>query len=206
MTRRPVLAVDIDEVLCPFADRLFAAYNQSRGTSLSSQDMRRYHYNDAMMIEYVEAQRFVDAFHTQPERHGAPIPGAVQALEQLSQEYDIVIVTSRPPRHVEYTSAWLRRYFGGLITAVYFANYWQEDLPKSSKADLCRRLGVDVLVDDHLDYVSECAGVGIRCLLFGDYSWNRAVALPAGVRRVRDWNAAVKVLMGQHVAQTAAKN
>ena len=89
------------------------------------------------------------------------------------------------------------RYLLNLFKSIEFTNlYWSTYRPKG---DVCRQLGVDILIDDYLEHALAAAECGIEVLLFGDYPWNRADGLPICVRRVRDWSHVADVLLKDEV-------
>jgi hypothetical protein len=89
---------------------------------------------------------------------------------------------------------------------------------------MCSAIQARVLVDDALHYAQQCAGhldhvrfweydvswsrcdavprlplfltsaLHVQVILFGDYAWNKAAGLPAGVTRALDWKAVQVVL------------
>jgi hypothetical protein len=63
---------------------------------------------------------------------------------------------------------------------------------RQTKAELCRELDIDYLIDDQLKHCIGVAEIGIRALLFGDYSWNQVNQLPKMVTRVKDWAAVLE--------------
>ena len=71
---------------------------------------------------------------------------------------------------------------------------------------MCAEVQAKVLIDDSLLYAEQCAPTLDHVILFGDYAWNRtktddddddddvAKKLPENVKRVRNWEEAVKLL------------
>ena len=65
------------------------------------------------------------------------VDGAVEALQTLSQKFDIYIVTSRHLVRMcsycniqcieEITRKWIDKYFHGLIKEIYVGNLWNKD-------------------------------------------------------------------------------
>jgi hypothetical protein len=47
-------------------------------------------------------------------------------------------------------------------------------------------------IDDQPKHCVAAADIGIKALLFGEYSWNRTDTLPVGVARVKDWVAVLQ--------------
>src|SRR3989344_2809835 len=78
--------------------------------------------------------------------------------------------------------------FGG----VHLRNAFSVSGPSRKKVDVCKELGVELLIDDNLVYVNECATEGTPALLF-DAPWNQGV-LPAGVTRISSWDEVVRYI------------
>ena len=59
---------------------------------------------------------------------------------------------------------------------------------KRSKGAVCRMLGADVLVDDHVFHGREVLRHGVEnVVIFGDYPWNISESLEAGMARCASW-------------------
>jgi hypothetical protein len=44
---------------------------------------------------------------------------------------------------------------------------------------MCAEIGASYLIDDSIDYATECAAAGVPMLLFGPYAWNGGKAARA---------------------------
>lgn len=192
---KPLIAIDVDEVLFPFNTGLVDWHNIVHGTSLTLDEVTSFKLDQVWGGTEAEATAKVGAYQDHPGAlEGNPLPGALEAINALKQWYELVIVTSRQQKVTTQTEAWIQRHFPHTFRDVHFARYWDDSKPRLSKADLCLELGVEVLIDDHLDYVGECAERGMRGILFGDYPWNQAERLPQRVVRATGWPAAVRLL------------
>jgi hypothetical protein len=58
-------------------------------------------------------------------------------------------------------------------------------------------LGATYIIEDMPGHAFECAEAGIKTVLFGDYPWNKADKLPAGVTRCSDWPAVLEYFRTQ---------
>ena len=192
---KPILAVDIDDVLFPFNSNLLDWHNLVHGTDLVIDDYTSFRLDEVWGGTKAEATAKVGEFQRYPgSLEGGPLPGALDAIGGLKSRYKLVVVTSRQISITCETEAWINIHFPNVFDGVYFANYHNEQAPRLTKAEVCQEIGVDLLIDDHLDYVRECAGQGIKAILFGDYPWNQAEGLPDGVVRAHNWQEVVKAL------------
>ena len=110
---KPVLAVDIDEVLGAFLPALIRWHNDTHGTSLSLGDFNSYWFCEVWGGTNEEATEKVHAFFETPYflQQLEPIQGAAAALETLSAKFDMVVVTSRQHVIAEATMQWLEQHF-----------------------------------------------------------------------------------------------
>lgn len=106
-----------------------------------------------------------------------PIQGAFEALCKLKNDFEFRVVTARHNRSAAKTRDWLNQHYPNVFAAVHFGNNYMEDGTRRSKDQICRDIGAELLIDDNIVYTSQCAISGVYSLLFGDYPWNRDVAL-----------------------------
>lgn len=180
------IAIDIDDVLSANAEGFVRFSNERWGTNLTVEDYDE-HWGELWKVEHDEVERRAVEFHTSGVvahyRHDA---WAKSVLQRLREHFDLVVVTSRRRLIVKETEAWLERYF----SEVHYAGMWDTlagGRYTMTKAEMCREIGADYLVDDQLKHCLAAAEAGIPAVLFGDYTWNQAESLPERVTRCRDW-------------------
>ena len=78
---------------------------------------------------------------------------------------------------------------------MYHTNFFTHARLAQSKADVCREIGAEIMIEDVPDHVVSCANAGIRVLLF-DQPWNRGeMACNGRIERVRSWDEALVLLL-----------
>jgi 5'(3')-deoxyribonucleotidase len=191
---RPVVAVDIDEVLNQMLAALCAHVNEHHATAWAAEDMFSYHFADVWKTSAEETAARVEAFLSSPSFAGlAPLAGAGDTLRRHLERFDFVVVTSRNSEIADQTRAWLELHYPGIFSRVHFGNaYGKEGSVRQSKGDMCRSLGAIALIDDNIHYIREAAPSVGTAILFGDYRWNRLSveeeeALPPNVVRAVSW-------------------
>jgi uncharacterized HAD superfamily protein len=198
LENKPVIAVDIDEVLFPLAPTFLKYYNQQTNTSYGVEDMTSYYMEEVsgepreVVLEKLKA--YLDSeYHTGAK----PISGAIEAISRLRKNYSLVIVTARAPFFEGHTQKFLHEHFSGLYDGFY--NIHQSDIEHKhlSKAQACKEIGAVALIDDHLNYVLDAAQNGVSCLLFGNYAWNQTDKLPDKVTRVKNWREVLEYFDGR---------
>ncbi|HSX14412.1 MAG TPA: hypothetical protein VLE72_00675 [Candidatus Saccharimonadales bacterium] len=194
--QKPVVAIDIDDVLSPHYDLLQAHINKSFDVDLSIMEIRN--------LETLMAQtgtdldgivRSIDNFIISDAFYNDPMPGALEAIELLKHQYHLVIATARPTLIKDRTEAWVHYHFPKAFNNVDFVGGVSWGTPTADKAPVLAKMGTKILIDDSLRHCLGAAEIGIEALLFGDYSWNQSDLLPANVTRVCDWPEVIDRLL-----------
>jgi len=190
--RKPVLAIDYDEVCVGYLPAFIAFSNATYGTDLRLSDFNSYMFWEvpgAKLASREDATKRVYEFHAS-EYFGkiVPIPGAYEALSALRSDFELHVVTSRQHDIADKTRACVAKHYPGIFTSLHFGNHFGTSGVKVSKPDMCQRIGAVALVDDSLDYARQCSQAGIPAVLFGDYGWNRAEQPSKIVARATGWS------------------
>ncbi|GMH03561.1 hypothetical protein Nepgr_005400 [Nepenthes gracilis] len=188
------VAVDVDEVLGNFVTALnsFIADRYSLNHSVSEYHVYEFFkiWNcsrgeaDIRVHEFFKTSYFENGIH--------PIPGSQRALQKLSQFCNLSVVTSRQNAIKDQTVEWIKKHYPGIFQGIHFGNHFALDGESRSKSDICRSMGVKVLIDDNPRYAIECAEVGIRVLLFdyqNSYPWCKTLSVHQHplVTKVHNW-------------------
>ena len=194
MTKR-IIAVDIDDVLSGSAAGLAKYSNERWNADVAAEDYDE-DWAKFWRVSPEEAIRRADELHEAGVfgRHD-PIAEALPAVIELKKHYKLIVVTSRRRRLQAETEAWLDRNFPGVFSEVHYAGFFDNDASAHDvkkalvqhKADLCRELGANYLIDDQLKHCIAAADCGVQALLFGNYRWNRMDKLPKGITEVHGW-------------------
>ena len=195
-----MLAVDLDECCCGYVPAFARFSNARHGTvSLDLQDFTSYMFWEVpkcRLASRESAMERVYEFHASPFfEQIEPIPGAAIALDHLKRSFELHVVTSRQADIEHQTRAWVERHFPNTFTAMHFGNHFGKSGAKVSKPDMCRKIGAVALIDDSLDYATQCAADGLPVFLFGEYPWNRSEgALDERITRVASWRIVAQLV------------
>ena len=194
------VAVDLDDVLFDFLGYFFQWHNIQYGTTLKPTDMVYSTIWEAWDGTKDEAAERVPAFFHEIDMLSLlPIDGAIQALTQMKERFSLSIVSARDPSTLDITQAWIHKYFGNLFDNVMLGiGNPMADVHVNTKADACRQLGADLLIDDQTRHAKDVALSGVPVILFGNTPANQADALPSNITRVEDWNHVLNVLGLKH--------
>ena len=193
---KPVLALDFDDLIYPFMDTLVPFHNATYGTALDLNDFHTFEFSEIWGGTLEESIAKIDECFDSLEGHPEPIDGSANAVKQLADMFELIIVTARPDSLRETTESFINQHFPDTFSSVHLCNSYAPEgyVNKKTKADVCQASDAVGLVDDSLSNVAAVAATGRFGVLFGNYGWNKADVLPAGVVRANDWNDVVRRL------------
>lgn len=187
---RPIIAVDIDEVLAAFMPALVSFSNNVYGSQLTTENFNSYDFHEVWGGTREESINKMESFFisTYFKETIGPVFGAVEAMSILKNHFDLHVVTSRQFVIEDITRSWILKYFPNTFINIHFGNHYAREGGSISKPELCRRIGAQLLIDDSAKYANECAAVGLPVILFGDYAWNRGLPVhSAHITRAPSW-------------------
>ena len=192
MKQRKTIAVDIDDVLSRSAEGFIAFSNERWGMSLKPEDYQE-EWAVVWGVPLDEAlERSIEFHASGTVGNYQPNEAALPVLKKLAKTYNLVAVTSRRRLLQPETDAWMGRHFPGIFQELHYAGIWDE-LPKDqvmralkhTKAELCREIGADYLIDDQIKHCIGAAEAGVQALLFGASGGTKT---PTDVTPVADWS------------------
>uniref|UniRef100_A0A7S1F331 Uncharacterized protein n=1 Tax=Noctiluca scintillans TaxID=2966 RepID=A0A7S1F331_NOCSC len=176
----PVIAVDIDEVLCRYCIAFQRWVAEKTGVPIEENttacfDVVCQHGQGPLHASFLQDDAFVQI---------EPVPGALQALTQLkSAGFRLEGVTTRPASCSAATEKYLATYYPGLMQGVHFVQ-------SGRKGPVCNSLGAMVLIDDQLPNIFSASASGVPSVIFdfnGQYGWNHITELPPLAVRKYTW-------------------
>ncbi len=195
--QRPIIAVDIDDVLSLSAPAFIAYSNNRWGTTFTLAD---YHDDWARLWNYDRAN--IDELALVRERGAellkATMPElehyeeAYDVLKKLKEQYSLVIVTARRLQQQEVTLAWLNARFPGIFEdeMVHFTGFFEakdQNTIKLTKGKTVKQLKASYLIDDQPRHCNSALEEDVQAVLFGDHGWHDMEPVLDGVVRARNW-------------------
>jgi uncharacterized HAD superfamily protein len=182
------IGIDFDDVIVDFAGALIRHYNPILGKEFSRSQNKSFHIENMWECSKEEAQKRIRAYYTyyQPE-HLSIFEGAQEAISQLKQNHELVIITGRPRTVENKTRQTIEEHFPGMFEGIHFTDYGFHDDATRTKAAYCKRLKLNLFIDDHHAWVEQIANEGIETLLF-DAPWNQVKISHPKITRVHSWN------------------
>ncbi len=183
---RKVIGLDFDDVLLHCFKHLVDFHNTKYGTAHKLEEYTSYQPTKLWNCNYEEVMRRVKEYHeSEFAKNVEPIAGAIEAVRELSKNFDLVIVTMRPPETEPVTRILLEQ-FPPVFERVHFIGSWDGLPGAKNKADICKEIGASLFVDDSLHNAEIISNAGIPVLLF-DANWNQAEITSPLVKRVFSW-------------------
>ncbi len=192
MKPKPIIAVDLDDVLAANAEGFVKFSNERWGTHLRTED---FHENLSVLwgvdIKTVN-KRMIDFCESEIVRNYGYFKEALPVLHHLKEKYILLLITSRRKRLVKATADWVAEYLPNIFDSIHHTGFFDQ-LEKGAynltKGDILQNLGAEYLIDDQLKHCAAAGKIGLKALLLGNYKWNEAAVLSRGVTRVGDWRA-----------------
>lgn len=188
------IGIDLDDVAVDSITAIIGFHNEKSGACLTKGDRHSYNLWEVWGGTREEAiEKVNEFFATDTAWDLDPMPGSVKALTALKEKgHELFIITARDKDSVGKTEKWIEKNFPRLFAGVHFGNAYNLSGEPRKKSEMCKEVGVEMLVDDHLENAFDCAAAGIRVLLF-DQPWNRQeLTLPKNVERVFSWDEVVR--------------
>ncbi len=189
-----IIGVDFDDVIFDFNNALHSYHNKKHGFSVAREDITTYQLEEVWDCTSEEVGKRLTEFFLTPDHDATiPVPGATEAIASLSKENELHIISSRADRIADLTHHWIDSNFPMHFKSVNFTNQSLGAPGKArSKADVCRELKIDVMIEDSLSQAKEIATVVSRVFLL-DCPWNQG-ELPKNIVRVKSWSDIMKQL------------
>lgn len=183
------IAIDMDEVLSPFVFHLVNWYNQTYQTQFKFEQFTTYDFSTIWGGTKEQTVAICDSFHRSRKIEDIqPVAGAVAALTLLAQQFNLVLVTSRPLQHKDYTHSWIDHHLKDIFAEIILCNHWTATGKAIKKSEVCKQIKAKYFIDDLPFYIEEVASCDIQCFLFGNYPWNKQPISKENVRRVAGWD------------------
>ena len=178
-----VLAIDCDDVLIASVERIVDEYNDRFQTNVQLEGAFIPANPDWGAEREVVHQRILEIQSSDAYSKTPPFESAVSVVKSLAKMHELHLVTARTEALMPVTHAMLDKYFDGAFTSVEHVGH------DTSKGEVCRRIGADVIIDDNYKHLVEADEHGIEHVIwFGDYPWQADQKhILQNVRRCHTW-------------------
>ncbi|MCF7843276.1 HAD hydrolase-like protein [Candidatus Gracilibacteria bacterium] len=192
------IGIDFDDVLFSCNERLQPFHNSRYGTNLVKDNIATYYLHDLWKCTKEEAYKRILEFYNSEEHHSMePMTGVVKAIHKLSKNYELFIITARPPEAEEVTKKLLQHFYTNeikswdkIFSKIHFVGTVGGKNKTITKAEVCLHEGIDIFIEDNVHNAVSVALAGIPSLLLNQ-PWNENETIPDTVKRVYSWEEIV---------------
>ena len=181
------IGIDIDEVISEFVRPYLEYHNKKFKTHFVFENISKHLFWENLGLKQEEILSFFRDFKTNHIKiKNLPfLPNAKRTIKIISKDNSIFIITSRHQEIIDETKQFLKKHFSKMnFTLIHSGDIYGKG--KKSKADICKEKGIDILIEDSLDFSLQCANKEIKVLLF-DKPWNQSNKLSKNIIRVKSW-------------------
>jgi len=188
------IAVDLDDVLNNSQEVLCDFVNLRYNKNLTLEDYTDY---TLWKVWGVEREKMFDMIYefydSEYFNKVSPLNEAQTALEVLSKNHELFLVTSRSIDLKNKTENWINKNFPNKFKKVILTNsFSKNNLREISKADVCKQENLNLLIDDCYKYVSDCIEKNIPAILM-NRNWNKNFKDIKGMVRVNNWSEILQI-------------
>lgn len=160
-----IIAVDIDEVLVPFLPALKRFYTRETFINVKFPRKYPYHYAPLFNITEDESSELVKKFYTSSfHANLRSIPGAKEMVSKLSENNTLIAVTGRQIYARDPTEKLIKNHFRDSFKDIIYCDHFTPNA--RSKAQICKEISADLLIDDNYQSCKECLELSIPAVNF----------------------------------------
>lgn len=189
MSDKPVIAVDLDDVVQPYQHPLFSAHvERFTGDEYPYEAHVSMHLAEVLPHITVEQElAIVHQVYDDPDFWGLlPYDNCYSSLSSLADHFTIVGVTSRPQSIADKTKQWLDQHLPNVFTDVIHVGLRSTAENKVTKLQIALELEAVAMIDDTRYHLLGCSDNGILGILV-DHPWNRQEPEHPDFVRVSGW-------------------
>ena len=193
MKNKKVLAIDCDEVISETTDSFIDFCNAETNYKFSRSMFKTYNHEKDLGISSSEVSKlYIDFYNSKYLISSSQVEGAKKALEILSKDNELILVTARHESVRKQTQEWLDKNFPKLFSNMYFSKNDYSDFGTMTKSEICEDIGASMLIDDHYGYLKDCNADMDLFLL--NKPWNEKLEIGSKVSRVDSWGEVLNSL------------
>ena len=178
------IAIDIDEVIVRFIKKYMEFADKKGFKRVDYKDVYSYNLWEVLGIKKELVFELLKEFTLEGIYDDLDfVEGSKEGIVFLKNNYDIYFITSRPDYISKKTRDFIFKEFGVLGNRVFFSG----DVSGSAKKkdEICRDLGIDLIIEDNGEASLNYAEAGLRVLLL-DKPWNQGIK-HEGIFRCFNW-------------------
>jgi len=185
------IGIDLDDTLWDFQSVFLNFYNEKFKTKHNSKDFSFYSLEKFLNLSKEEVTLLLNEFEKHSSFMNLPlVNGSKKAIEKLKENHKLFFITARPPKRKSSTKEFFSTHFGN-AGKLYFLG--DSSFPQlKNKGEVCKYLGIDLMIDDSLENLKSCLSLGIPSFLI-DRPWNNFEEIE-GIKRVKNWEEILNLI------------
>jgi uncharacterized HAD superfamily protein len=189
------IGLDMDEVLAQFLATFIVYHNEKYNTNHRLEDVHEFELWKVWGGTKEEIAERIRQFVVEGRVLTLPpVPMAQMIIESLKEDNELFVITARHDAGRESSEKWLEEHFPETFREVHMSNdAHKENSSNKTKADICKDIGIDIMIEDSYLYAEGIAAEGIPVILL-NYSWNISKPHTDNIFRARDWSEVPKVI------------
>jgi len=189
------IGLDMDEVLAQFLASFIAHHNKEYNTNHRLEDINDYGLWKVWGGTVQELSERIGKFFLSDDIHNImPVNMAQEIIRELKKDNELYVITARHDTARIQTEKWLEKHYPSTFKGIHFSNdSLKTNSSGKSKAELCKDLNIDVMIEDLLSFAKQISKANIPVILI-DYPWNKSEAMKK-VFRVGGWKEIPDVLL-----------
>ncbi len=177
------IAVDVDDVLVETKKKFIKYINNNSSYSAIYSRLDSFYIENVLGISKLQLLAMLSSFESSSDFGDLrPVKNAQKAIAYLKRHHDLVIVTARDIRHKTITEKLINKYFPHTFSQIYFASN-----NHNSKARICVKEKINLIIEDHYEYALHCAVREITAILLAR-PWNLNYKNHHRIVRFNSWS------------------
>ncbi len=187
------IGLDIDGVVLNFISSFLDYFNLKNKTNYSLESLTNYNlWECGLSNSKEEVIRIIDEFQNSEYFDKIDfVEGAKDSINLISNFYEVYFITSRPESIKEKTEKFFYNHFPNHKHNFIFSG---EIYGGKKKSEICKNLGIKIMVEDNVEYSLDCATKGIKVFLMNN-PWNKNYENHKNIIRVNGWKEIFNKLM-----------
>jgi len=186
------IGIDIDEVVAEFVKQYLKVHNAKEGTELSSEDVYTYDLWDPLEITRERAIEITNEIYDHEDllENLSVVEGAIEAINKLNESHELFFITARHARVGEKTKRFFKKHFPeNDFKIIHTGDFFKEQ--GKSKGEICQELGIEVLIEDNLEWATKYSKENIKIILLAK-PWNKDFVEQENFLRIGSWGEILK--------------
>ena len=182
MPLKTVIAVDLDEVLCPFFKPLKKFVKNKSNKPLKQYVFSKYFNVSDMEMKYIVR----DFYESEEARSLKPLNKSYESMKFLTNIADLYIVTGRQHYAKDLTYDFINQFYPNIFTDIILTKSYSLVDKEELKFNVCNSINANIMIDDNEKVLKDCLEFSLTTpLMYGDYDWT---ARNTNFSRIISWD------------------